>query len=63
MPHTHDHHTVIDRPDHDGHPSWCSPQHCLINEHGVQVHQQELVHWEADSCPHARAEAARGNAE
>ncbi|MGH3870367.1 MAG: hypothetical protein ACRDSR_02450 [Pseudonocardiaceae bacterium] len=30
----------------NGHPSWCSPQHCFVNDDGVQVHQQEPVDWE-----------------
>jgi hypothetical protein len=29
-----------------GHPSWCSPQHCFLDEDGVQVHEQEPVRWE-----------------
>lgn len=29
-----------------GHPSWCSPQHCHLNEYGVRVHEQEPVRWE-----------------
>ncbi len=56
MPHTHDHHnaTIGGRPDHDGrplneHPPWCSAQHCLVNEHGVHVHQQQPVQY---SPPH-----------
>jgi hypothetical protein len=29
-----------------GHPSWCSPQHCFLDEDGVWVHEQEPVRWE-----------------
>ncbi|MGH3801186.1 MAG: hypothetical protein ACRDTD_13815 [Pseudonocardiaceae bacterium] len=28
------------------HPSWCSPQHCFLDEDGVRVHEQEPVRWE-----------------
>ncbi len=28
------------------HPSWCSPQHCFLNEDGVRVHEQEPARWE-----------------
>lgn len=44
--------TPIDvRPDQDvgpvsGHPSWCSPQHCVLDEYGERVHGQEPVCWE-----------------
>ncbi|MGH3721246.1 MAG: hypothetical protein ACRDRI_20820 [Pseudonocardiaceae bacterium] len=57
MSDTHDHHTatarLTDQPDHEGypvsaHPSWCSPQHCFLDEDGVRVHHQEPVHWETD---------------
>ncbi|MGH3826892.1 MAG: hypothetical protein ACRDQX_06935 [Pseudonocardiaceae bacterium] len=55
MPHTHDHHNVAtprtNEPHHgecpmNGHPPWCSRQHCFVNEDGVQVHHQEPVRWE-----------------
>jgi hypothetical protein len=53
MPHIHDHDTapLSGRPDEtgprlSGHPPWCSPQHCFLDEDGVQVHEQEPVHWE-----------------
>ena len=29
-----------------GHPPWCSPQHCFLDEDGVWVHEQEPVRWE-----------------
>ena len=29
-----------------GHPSWCSPQHCFVDEDGVWGHEQEPVRWE-----------------
>jgi hypothetical protein len=29
-----------------GHPSWCSPQHCFLDEDSVWVHEQEPVRWE-----------------
>jgi hypothetical protein len=29
-----------------GHPPQCSPQHCFLDEDGVQVHEQEPVCWE-----------------
>ncbi len=28
------------------HPAWCSPEHCLVTEDGVRVHQQAPVSWE-----------------
>jgi hypothetical protein len=53
MPHIHDHDTapLSGRPDQtgpqlSGHPPWCSPQHCFLNEDGVQIHEQEPVRWE-----------------
>ncbi len=55
MSHIHDHHTATAppgvRPDQagtpvSGHPSWCSPQHCFLNEDGVRVHEQQPVRWE-----------------
>lgn len=29
-----------------GHPSWCSPQRCYLDENGVWVHEQTPVRWE-----------------
>lgn len=57
MPHVHDHRNPpamcnsrrLAGPDGCpviGHPSWCSPQHCFLDEDGVWVHVQEPVRWE-----------------
>lgn len=55
MPHSHDHHSTVVPAGNPrtgqsarlgGHPSWCSPHHCCVDDDGVRIHEQEPVRWE-----------------
>ncbi|MGH3832170.1 MAG: hypothetical protein ACRDRS_17270 [Pseudonocardiaceae bacterium] len=34
----------------DGHPAWCSAEHCFITDDGVRVHEQAPVRGEDDDA-------------
>lgn len=40
----------------EGHPAWCSAQHCFVTDEGVRVHEQALTRWE-DGTAEVRLES------